>query len=149
MSSKRYYSISLILFGLIATFIIHACASTSYGLQEPHLYNNSFDQVLTTIEKVLQDEQMVIMNAEKLEGGDLYKIYFFKKSGRIDERNFETGHTAEINIRKVEDRITSVEIKEEYDRALTRDEYREHLARDVFKGLEERLKLIPKNQQDM
>ena len=147
MNFNRSLVLPLLLLGTGSLLFIYSCASTGYSLKEPHLYNNSFDQVLTSVEKVLESEQMVITNTEKLEDGNFYRIFFFKKSGRINERYFERGHTAEINIRKVEDRIISVEIEEKSDRSLANNEYREHLARDVFKGLKEQLKLIPKNEK--
>lgn len=132
-----------IFLSLLAIMMFQACASTGYSLREPHYYNNSFDQVIKAIEMVLRDENMVIMNAEN-QGENAYKIYFFKKSGRIRERDFESGHTAEITVTKIAEKRTTVEIEEINDRALVRDDYREHLARDVFKGLREALVLIDK-----
>lgn len=134
---------TLSLFMLCGILFFQGCATSGYSLVEPHLYNNSYDQTVTVIQQVLKAENMVIMNAEELDEKTT-KIYFFKKSNRIDEQDFETGHTAEIIIKKLGDRRTSVQIEETRERALVRDEYREHLARDVFKGLRENLVLIEK-----
>ena len=140
MDNKVITSFFLALLGIL---FFQSCASTNYSLREPHYYNNSYDQVISAIEMVLKSENMVIMNAEYLDE-NTYKIYFFKKSGFIRERDFEAGHTAEILVKNLAEKRTSVEIEEQNDRALVRDDYREHLARDVFKGLREALVLIEK-----
>lgn len=93
---------------------------------------------------VLAHENMVITSASKVDE-NTYKIFFFKKSNRIREQDFEAGHTAEITVVKVAPKRTTVKIKEENTRALVNDEYREHLAKDVFKALKETLILEEKN----
>lgn len=133
----------LIMLGIIGMIAFQSCATTGYSLVEPHYYNNSFEQVIKGIEMVLRAENMVVTNDERLDD-KTFKIYFFKKSARIDEQDFEAGHTAEITVKLVGPKKTSVHIKEQKTRALVRDDYREHLARDVFKGINEVLVLIPK-----
>lgn len=137
-------STSYIILGFIGVLIFQSCASTGYSLREPHYYQNSYTQVIKAIEMVLDHENMVITNTEELDE-NTFKFYFFKRSNRIGEQDFEAGHTAEITVKKIALKRTTVRIEEENNRALVRDEYREHLAKDVFKGLKERLLLEEKN----
>lgn len=123
---------------------LQSCASTGYSLREPHYYQNSYNQVIKAVEMVLPHENMVITNAKQFDK-DTYKFYFYKKSNRIKEQDFEAGYTAEITIKKIAPKRTTVKIKEENTRALVNDQYREHLAKDVFKALKETLILEEKN----
>lgn len=92
---------------------------------------------------ILEDQKMVVTHAEKIDD-KTYKIYFYKQASRIEERNFESGHTAEITVKKINDTRTSVEIEEVRTRALVRDDYREQLAKEVFRGLNHLLVLEEK-----
>lgn len=126
-----------------AALIITSCASSGYSLNEPHNYKNSYNQVIKGIEMILEDQKMVVTHAEKIDD-KTYKIYFYKQASRIEERNFESGHTAEITVKKINDTRTSVEIEEVRTRALVRDDYREQLAKEVFRGLNHLLVLEEK-----
>lgn len=124
-------------------FVISSCASSGYTLNEPHNYSNSFNQTIKAVEMVLKDQKMVVVDTEN-PNDKTYRIYFYKQSSRIDERDFETGHTAEITIRELSNTRTSIEIEEENNRALVRDEYREQIAKEVFRSLNKLLLLEEK-----
>ena len=143
MNTNKYLKNSILFF---IAFLMAGCSGSRYSLQDPHQYENNFDEVLAAITEVLTKERMAVVNAD-YQDENTYQIFFYKKSPYIQERDYEYGATATMIVTKIDSGRTSIQIKEKRPDALVKTDYQEHLARDVFRALEKVLVLEPKLAQ--
>ena len=144
MVQLKQYSIYSILFLTIIMF--NACGTTGLGVNEPHVYLNTFDETIAGVNKALQNASMRVMQAELQDDGDYYVKYFLARFD-VDERNRDSVVTAEIVIRKIDEYKTQVRIYEEDQPQMMPQEYKQHLARDVYMQLNKILTLdVPSDE---
>lgn len=133
---------------LILVILIQSCASTQYSLREPHKYMNTYNEVIEAVDNTFKSLRIEALEDER-PGEDTYVIYFLPKSELIDERSRQQAATSVLTIRKIEERLVSVQIEEEdNNKALVRGDYErdKSVAKDVFNELRQRLSLKLKTQ---
>lgn len=139
-TSARRFSI----LSITCLILFSACASTSYSVKEPHIYNNTFQETVDGVKQALQLAHMKAQDAKFLDNGDYY-VRFLQSRYDLPERNEGAAFTADLTIRKLDDYRTEVKIVEEEQSNFVPGEFKKKLAKDVYRQLNEILDLKPKN----
>lgn len=143
MSLKSARNFTLL--SIVCITLFSACASSSYSIREPHVYNNTFQETIDGVKQALQLAHMKAQEAKFLDNGDYY-VRYLQSRYDLPERNEGAAFTADITIKKLDDYRTEVKIVEEEQSNFVPGEFKKKLAKDVYRQLNDILDLKPKNE---
>lgn len=127
--------LSLLLTILLFT---QACTTTNSALnpEEPHVYLNSYQEVIDAVDKSLTKSSMKVYDAKEIDS-DSYYIKYYKEKFDTGNKgiNPNSALMAEIIIKKSGDKSTTLTINEEEQSTMIPSEYREKLGRNVLREL--------------
>jgi outer membrane lipopolysaccharide assembly protein LptE/RlpB len=132
MLSSNLKRLPLPLLALI--IVVSACAGSGYSIRGANLYNNTYEETVDGVNRALKMASMQVVDAKELSNDEYYVQYFLSRY-QIAEQNNQSAHTAEVYVKRISDQATEIRIVEEEQPTMIPNEYKQHLARDLYRQI--------------
>lgn len=132
---KRYTPGALLI--CLSVFALQSCAPSNSALspRQPHIYQNSYHEVLKATEKALTKASMKISVSKSVDA-DTYVVEYFQQRYDIQENEeANPGLTARVTIQKLSEDRTKVTIKEDQQSSMVPGAFKSRLGRDFLRQL--------------
>lgn len=139
---------------LICITFLSACASTGIGVEDPHLYKTSFSYALTSVDQALKLGHLRAVESYMADDNTYYVRYSLSDNANYelssDPSNRYSGdaaHSAVMTIKKLEDGMIQILVKEDEQPNLVPGEFKEQLARDFYRQLDKLLTVYKEKEE--
>lgn len=135
---------------LMISVLMSACTSTKLAISDPHFYQNSYSEAMNAVYQSLELAHMRIVEKKTI-SSDEYFIRYRLADGAVNilsSRESVTDQTGDfglhgyINIQKIGDNKTRIHIQEDDQPGKIPSSFRQHLAKDVYRQLNQKLTLL-------
>ncbi len=146
MNNKLIQKICCILFLAFA----YSCSSTKLSVRDPHIYQNSYSEAMNAVYQSLELAHMRIVEKRTISSNE-YFIRYRLADGAVNilsSRESVTDQTGEfglhgyLTITRLQDNQVRIQIREDEQPDKVPSSFRQNLAKDVYRQLNEKLTLL-------